>query len=241
MTLRYWWGQTPGWTPVISNTGQLVVYKESLSAGQCDQVYLRVRLDPGLTLGTEISNTVEISASNDLTGDDNQSTWWGSVGNPRTNLYLDKQWNWGQLVPGGEIRYNIGYNNNGNLPITTAIRITDTLPVSTTFNGAWRYDDSDAHPVTPIITGAGYVVWQLAGLDNGYSDNMDVSLQVDGVASPGAVLTNCATISADVFEDSPYDNAQCDVEILRASGANLRVTKFAYWQGTGNMQYCLVG
>jgi uncharacterized repeat protein (TIGR01451 family) len=237
MTLRYWWGQTPGWTPVISNTGQLVVYKESLSAGQCDQVYLRVHLDPSLTPGTSISNTAVISAGNDLTGDDNESTWWGSVGNPRTTLYLDKQWSWGRLVPGGEIRYNISYNNNGNLPVTQTIRLTDTLPVSTTFIGAWRYDDLGPHPVAPVLTGTSYVVWQINSLDNGYGDNLDVALKIDNNALPGTVLTNCAAIAANIFEDDPYDNAQCAVEILRAPGANLRVTKFAYWQGAGGMQY----
>jgi uncharacterized repeat protein (TIGR01451 family) len=237
MTLRYWWGQTPGWTPVISNSGELVVYKESLSAGQCDQVFLRVRLDPGLTPGTQISNIVEISASNDLTGDDNQSTWWGNVGNPRYNLSVNKDWNWGQLVPGGEIRYNINYNNSGNLPVTTTIRITDTLPVSTTFSGAWRYDQYGQHPFTPIITSAGYVVWQIGGLDNGYSDGFEIVLRVDSNAISGTVFNNCATIAANVFEDDPYDNTKCAVETVRAAGTNLRVTKFANWQGIGGMQY----
>ena len=85
-----------------------------------------------------ISNTAAITASNDLESNDNETTWWGQVGDPHTNLSINKHWNWGQLVPGGEIRYNIDYQNNGNVPVTSTIRITDTLPVSTTFVAAWE-------------------------------------------------------------------------------------------------------
>ena len=63
----------------------------------------------------------------------NQGTINHNVGNPYYDLGIDKNWNWGALVPGGEVRYQLNYQNRGNLPITTTLRITDTLPANATF------------------------------------------------------------------------------------------------------------
>ena len=111
---------------------------------------------------------------------------------------------------------------------------SDTLPVSTTFIGAWRNDNywwNVSYPVTPVLVAANYVVWDLGTLDNGYSDNFEVALRVDANAIPGTVLTNTVTISPQPDEDADYDNTSTIVETLRGHGPNLRVRKSYNWNG----------
>ena len=228
LTLQSWWGQYPGWAEVFSDAHMLVVSYPTLPDGQCSQFYLRARLDESAWPGMSISNTAVVTASNDLEDNDNETNWQSNVNNPHTNLNINKNWNWGQLVPGGQIRYNINFSNNGNVPVTSTIRITDTFPVSTTFN-TWNFGGwSD---ITLIEVTADYAVWELSGLDNGYEDRFEVVLDVDGAALPGTVLTNTAEIRPQPVEDNYEDNTSIVIETLFDHGPNLRVTKWGGWHG----------
>lgn len=238
-SLVSWWGQNPGWSQVFSATHQLIVSRPSLSGGQCEQVFVRVHLDAAALPGDPLHYVALVGASNDPPSSNNQSDLWHNVGGPYYDLNISKNWNWGQLVPGGEVRYNINYNNNGSLPITTTIRITDTLPQNTTFLGAWTYDQQGRHPVTPTINAGSSVVWEIPGLENGFGNNFEIALRLNPGITSGTVFTNCATIAANFAEyNNPYDNEQCVADTVRASGPNLRVTKTADWRNGGNqIQY----
>jgi len=154
------------------------------------------------------------------------------IGDPWLNLRLDKSWRWGQLVPGGRIRYSVDYQNDGNLPVAGTIRVTDTLPVSTTLEDWW----SDYGPTVSLIPqGNSSVVWQINGLKAGYSGNIVVELAVAGSASPGTILTNTAQISCVSGEGDCSDNEDVWVEELYAAGApNLRVRKYGDWHNWGD-------
>ena len=233
-TLRYWWAREPGWTEVFSDAQTLVLSRPTIPGGQCHEVYLRVYLDENAWQGMSISNTAIISASNDLEDTDNETTWWGNVNNPHTNLYLDKDWGWGQLVPGGTIRYWVRCNNHGNVPVTSPVHITDTLPVSTTFVRSWLHTPGQPPvPITPT-TGAGYVVWDVGPLDNGYWAHIEMELKVDNDAQPGTVLTNTAEVDRQPVEDNYDDNVDTWVETLYDHGPNLRVRKDGYWHDWGS-------
>jgi uncharacterized repeat protein (TIGR01451 family) len=234
MTLQTWWGQHAGWALVSSGDHQLVVSRPSAASGWCGEVYLKVNLDGGAWSGMSISNTAVITAGNDQESNDNQATWWGQVGDPHTNLGIDKNWNGGQLVPGGQIAYNVNYHNSGNVPVTSTIRITDTLPVSTTFVAARRYDAyGNPSPVAPVFTSTDAVVWEISGLANGFSDDFEVLLAVDDDAEPGTILTNTVAISPQPDEDSDDDNTGTVVERVYDHGPNLRVRKDGSWDDGG--------
>ena len=235
LTLQSWWSQHPGWTEVISNSQQLVVLRPSMPGGWCSEVYLRVHLgaaDPG----DWISNTVVITASNDMEDNDNQSTWEGQVGDPHTNLYIRKGLTRGQLVAGAEIVYEIHHGNNGNVPVSNVL-ITDTLPVNTTFGGSWRWTESGEQPITPTLVTPDYVVWDVGPLDNGFAHTIRVALQVDHDAPPGTVLTNTAEISPQPQEDRYDDNSSTWVETVHNAGPNLRVSKYHQWEGEDRLFY----
>ena len=237
LTLQYWWAQQPGWTQEISNSNQLVVSRPTIPGGWCGEVYLRVHLAGSASPSMSISNTAVITASNDLEGDDNESTWEGQVNDPHANLYVNKNWGGGGLAPGGELRYDIDYGNNGNVPVTSAIYFTDTLPESTSFNSAWYHDEEGPQPFAPAFTTTHHIVWEIGGLDNGYSGSFTVMLDVNTGANPGTVLTNTVKISPQPEEDSYDDNVAIVVETLYDHGPNLRVRKWHNWDGNGRLNY----
>jgi uncharacterized repeat protein (TIGR01451 family) len=235
-TLVSWWGQEPGWEEVSSSTHQLVVSRPTFQGNRCSEVYLRVGLDASAPVGWLLHNEATVFASNDTTLDNNFTAFDHNVGAPHTNLYINKQWNWGVLVPGGEIRYNINYNNNGNIPVS-GVRITETLPVNTSFRIAFQYDDNGAHVFTPTLVTDQIVVWEIGALDNGYGGSFEVELKISPQAPPGLELVNTADITRLAGEDTYEDNTSSWTEMLYGHGPNLRVRKTGDWHGYGEGHY----
>lgn len=232
MTLQTWWGEHPGWVPVSSGDHELVVARPTITGGRCSQVYVRAAVDVDAWPGMALWNQAVILAANDLSTGDDETGWSGNVNSPHTNLYVDKSWNWGQLVPGGELRYNIHVGNYGNVPVG-AFRITDTLPVNVSFLAAWTYDQTGQHAFDPVLNANGVVVWEIPGLDNGYWRNIEVVLRVAQDAQPGTLLVNTAEVTRLPGEDSYDDNAASWTETLFGHGPNLRVRKDGWWDDWG--------
>jgi uncharacterized repeat protein (TIGR01451 family) len=220
----------------------LAVSRPTLSGNQCNQVYMRVQLDAAAWNGMQLHNQATIFASNDLGSGNNQADIYHNAGFPHTNLGVGMNWNWGELVPGGQIRYNIDYHNDGNIP-AAGVRITETLPADTTFLGAFSYDEGGAHPFAPALVTDEIVVWEIGALDNGYGFNFEVNLQIDLLAAPGQELVNTVEITRLPDEDRYDDNTATWTETLYDHGPNLRVSKYGDWHGFGeghNAWYSLI-
>lgn len=234
LTLQYWWAESAGWIELSSSDHQLALSRPSISSWRCEQVYVRAHVDENAWPGLSIFNMAVVYAASDLSSGDDETWWWGSVNTPHTNLNLNKRWHWGQLVPGGEIRYWIDLNNTGNVPVADDIYVTDTLPLSTTYAHAWlHWRSQPSVPLVPVSSGPGYVVWNVGPLDNGYASNIEVALMVDAEALPGTILTNTAAVSPQPDEDSYDDNTSTWVETLYDHGPNLRVSKSGNWHDWG--------
>jgi uncharacterized repeat protein (TIGR01451 family) len=231
MTVGVWWAQEPGWEETYSDTHRLELAHPSIPSFHCSQVYLRVHLDADAEPGMPITNTASIYSDSDLDGG-NEFTWQGEVGEPWTNLSVDKRWAGGQLVPGGQLRYQVRIENNGNQPVGEAIILTDTLPANTAFDSLWVHEPDGPHPISPTVVGPDQVLWEIPGLENGFGVGFEIVLNVDGDASPGAVLTNTVEISCLPGEDCA-DNSSTWVETLHEPGPNLRVRKEGWWEDWG--------
>lgn len=231
-TLVSWWGQQPGWVEESFSAHELVVSRLSFQGYACSEVYLRVELDAGAWQGMELHNVADVFTSYDSDLSDNHTEIWHNVGAPHANLSVHKEWNWGELTPGGEIRYNISYSNNGNLPAENVF-ITETLPASTTFVSAFWYDEAGAHPFLPALVTDEIVVWEIGALDNGYGLNFELALDIDPQAMPGLELVNTADITRLQGEDNYDDNTSTWTETLYDHGPNLRVRKSGDWHGYG--------
>jgi uncharacterized repeat protein (TIGR01451 family) len=241
-TLYTWWGQQAGWQEVASGAHMLAVSRPTLPGNQCNQVYIKVHLDADAWNGMQLHNSATVFASNDLGSGNNQVNLWHNVGFPHTNLGVGLNWNWGELVPGGQIRYSIDYHNNCNIPVD-GVRITETLPADTTYLGAFWYDEAGAHPFAPASFNDEIVVWEIGALDNGYGFDFEVILQVDLLAAPGQELVNTVDITRLADEDRYDDNTATWTETLYDHGPNLRVRKTGNWQGFGeghNAWYTLI-
>jgi uncharacterized repeat protein (TIGR01451 family) len=237
MSLVNWWGQTPGWYEVSSDAGQLVAALPSLPGSSCSEVYLVTHVAPEVESGGYLTNTAFITATNDVEPDDNQAFWEGNANDPHPNMNVGKWWNGGQLVPGGELRYGIGYGNDGNVPVGS-FRITDTFPISTTFVRAWHNDPSGGYEFAPLILTDGYAVWEIPGLDNGYNGDFEVVLAVDPGAVPDTLLVNTVELTPLPGEDTYEDNTAQWTEVLYPPGEpNLRVVKWHNWNGDGRLDY----
>ncbi|MBN1177775.1 MAG: DUF11 domain-containing protein [Anaerolineae bacterium] len=235
-TLQTWWADPPYWTEVFSDDHELVLSRSSVGAWECGNVYLRVLLDADAWRNMEVWDEVVIASGNDIDGDNNEATWWGNVQSPYTNLSIDKSWAFGQPVPDGAIGYNIGYGNNGNVPAAGPIRITDTLPVSTTYLWAFHWGPEEPIPFTPTLFTDDYVVWEFGELENGFWDNFIVIVGIDPDVPADTLLLNTAEITELPYEWSYADNVSTYGETVNDPGPNLRVTKEHQWWGWDNSQ-----
>ncbi|NLE75825.1 MAG: DUF11 domain-containing protein, partial [Chloroflexi bacterium] len=243
LSLNGWWSDVPGWGEESRSGQELVVSRLALAAGECSDVYVRAAVDPAAQPGDPLWSTMEVFAANDETPDDNESHWEGVVGQARSNLRIEMSWGHGQLTPGGQANYWVHAHNDGNTAVTGSIRITDTLPVSTTLVRVEFHSPLGQEPVTLTETGTGYVVWEIDGLENGFSRQFMVTVDVDADAAPGASLVNGVEMAAQPQETSYSDNLAAWSETLNPSGPNLRVRKEGGWddwgEGTRRASYWL--
>jgi len=236
LTLDSWWPQDPGWYEVSRDSNQLIVANPSQPGNRCSEIYVQVSLAGSASVGDWITNTASIAASNDLTPDDNQADWGGNASEPHTNLWINKRWERGSLVPGGELHYSVQYGNDGNVPVGTVF-ITDTLPEGTTFVSAWHSDPYGGFDFAPSTQDANTVVWQIPGIDNGTGFDFNVNLAIDPGATPGSPLINQVDITDLPGEDNYGDNTAQWTEQVYAPGPNLRVFKYHDWNGDGQLGY----
>ncbi|MGD8804266.1 MAG: hypothetical protein PVH65_00340, partial [Chloroflexota bacterium] len=232
-----WFTQDPGWYEQHRDPLDLVLANPSIPSNSCSEVYVPVNLDPGVAPGEQLMTMAAITADNDLDTNDNEAWWEGNASEPYSNLQISKWWNWGQLTPGGQLNYGIGYSNNGNVHVAGPVLITDTFPTGTSFVSAWHSDPFGGHEFMPNDLTADYAVWEIADLPNGYSGDFEVTLAIDPGAAPGALLDNKAEISRLPVEDSHDDNQAVWQEYLNGPGPNLRVRKYFNWNDDSQIGY----
>jgi uncharacterized repeat protein (TIGR01451 family) len=224
------------WSQVTASGDQLVLAAPTIPSHWGDRIYLRLRVDAGVPIDTRLTNTVEITTTGDSDPDNNRDEHDGAkVGSPRWDVGVHKEWGWGALVPGGEVGYNINYGNYGNM--ATQARLTDTLPAGTTFVNSTYWTGYNEVPVVPSTVGDGVVAWDLGTLEPGERHDFQVRVAIDQALAPGTAITNCATIDMPTADSWPYNNTSCAVETVRAAGPNLRVSKEAWWDWDGEIDY----
>ncbi|MGD2146333.1 MAG: hypothetical protein PVH41_06550 [Anaerolineae bacterium] len=237
LTMQSWSGQFPGWTEVKSDDHELVLTRPSIpGGGWCSEVDVQVRVDAAAWAGLPISHSAVITASNDLDEGDNTESWEGQLGDPRINLHVRKELEWGFLVPGGEIGYSVMYENRGNISAESVL-ITDTLPEHTRFDHSWFWIADGEIPVAPTLVTGDYVVWDAGTLIPGEYFNLGFRVTIDSGASPGDILTNSVGISLQPDEEAAYDNVATWVETVHPAGPNLRVSKYHYWESEDRIKY----
>jgi uncharacterized repeat protein (TIGR01451 family) len=230
VTYGFWWGREAGWEEISSAGNTLSIRHPSIPGWSCYEVYIQVTLDPEAQENAELINTAQISATNDLETDDNQTTLYHNVGAPYVDLSVNLNWHSGSLVPGGQYRYGIYFRNDGNMSVPGPIEVSTTLPAGTSFGG-WDHWDW-ASVGDPVIDG-NTVTWPVDDLDPGYSGVIEVFVNIDQGTAPGTVLVHNANIEVQEGEDYTDNNTASFSETLRDHGPNLRIRKWGDWHGHG--------
>jgi uncharacterized repeat protein (TIGR01451 family) len=220
------------WTDMSVN-GQLVLEAPALPGNWGDRIYLRLAVEPGVPNNTRLTNTVELDFPVGFAQHENSNA---RVDGPYWNSYVGKQFNWGQLVPGGQVEYNVHVRNFGNQ--ATQTWLTDTLPAGTYFAQSWSWDGQTYEEFLPYDVNGQKVVWDMGQMLPGAWKNVDIRLDIDPGVQSGDVLTNCVEIGIDGDDGWPDDNQDCVADPVRGKGPNLRVYKEHEWQGDNQqLQY----
>jgi len=236
LTFLNWWSEDAGWTESSSDSSHLVVTRPTIDSGTCSTIHLKAHISPDAVFGDLLANTAQIVASNDLSSGDNQAVWEGEVDQPQANIRIDKRWSSGQLVPGGEIHYNIQIENTGNIQADSLV-LTDIFPINTTFVNAWVQDPWGWTPYIPHSLNETSAEWQIPLLENGTSIDIEVALAIDPDAEPGSLVVNTATIDPLPEEANQTDNASQWTEVLYPAMPNLRIHKWHEWLNDGQILY----
>jgi uncharacterized repeat protein (TIGR01451 family) len=102
----------------------------------------------------------------------------------------------GGALAGGEIVYELTIGNLTTATLT-AVTLTDTLPISTTYV-------ADSSGVTPTNPMGNTYVWSLGSLSPTATTTIYLTATIDSGIDPFTVLTNTATVAAD-FDGNPVN------------------------------------
>ena len=212
---------------VVAVNGQLVIEAPAVPANWGDGIMLRLQVDSGVPVDTELVNEVEIYTANDSDPNNNMSTNYANVGGPNWDLHGRKEPRWGSLVPGGYVQYRVEISNDGNMPVQA--KLVDTLPQGTSYLHTDDYED-------PVIEN-GTLVWDMGEMLPGEWVDIHFRLAIEDTVLPETVLTNCAeAIMVGHDDDNPQNNIQCVQDMVHETGPNFAVFKESWWQGENREQ-----
>ena len=217
---------------VVSTSPVFELMAPTLPGQWGDRIILRLEIDPQVPLDTQLVNRVDLTTPEGHVWQENNDAW---TRGPYWNAYVEKDFGWGILVPGGQLDYNVHVSNHGNMPHTTWL--TDTLPAGTTFAGSWVWDGHEHLEIVPADITDGKVVWDLGEILPGGWRNVDVRLDIDPTIESGTVLTNCVEVDIEEEDHWPFDDESCRTDAIREEGPNLRIYKDYGWNGHDQIQY----
>jgi len=192
--LSYYYDTSPlSWGGVqMVNDRTLVWSAGTIPAGQSGEFLLVVRADANLPVRTILANTITAtttSLDNNLTN--NQSIQTVTVVGPDLSLTKIGPT---PLRLGDTIVYTLIYTNTGNWP-ATAIRLTDTLPLS--------FILQSSTPSPTLVSGLD-LVWELGNLGEEASGRVLLTGTLPASVAVGMRITNSARIA------TPLENALGD-------------------------------
>ncbi|MDE3090345.1 MAG: Ig-like domain repeat protein [Chloroflexota bacterium] len=192
----------------------------SVPGGVNNTIYLTVSIPSSLALGTVLTNTAGITATNDATPSNNVASDVHTVIAATRDLYLNKYISAGSPIVGSTMTYTLNYQNYGNASAPNVI-ITDTLPPAlnlVSFTGSF----------TPTVNG-NVLVWNLGTLPGqsapGYYGYLNVAVQIPATLTVGTTFTNTAVISTSSAETGSQPNTATVVSTVQSNEVDLRITK----------------
>lgn len=177
---------------------------------------MAVHIDSSVGVGTQLTNTLNISTSSEE-GDTNNNSFMHVVTTvpARPDLRVSKG-AIGDAVAGQDLNYFIVCNNQGSATASNVF-LTDTLPANVTYV-------SDDSGLTHSLIGT-EVIWNLGTLSPGASFGFNLTAHIASTVTVGTLLTNTVT-TATSLEESDYDNNSFAYAVTTVPpGSDLYVTQ----------------
>jgi len=208
--------QTAGPTFTCTTGGTINCSLASLASGTSATFTLVAAVSGGLTNGSTVSNTANVSSGTpDPVPGNNSSTSSATVG-ATADLAVTKTASYGGAV-GGNIVYTLGIVNNG--PSTaSAVQLSDTLPATTRFVSLTQSGGPAFSCTTPALGAGGTVNCTSATLAVGATATFLLTVDT-AAASLGATVVNTATASSTTSDPNAANNAASATVTLSAQPA----------------------
>ncbi|MEJ2736679.1 MAG: PKD domain-containing protein [Anaerolineae bacterium] len=227
-----WYSQNgyPLWVDA-STPDQLILEAPVLPGYWDDTIVLRLRVDPALEPGTQLTNTAEIDWPAGHESALRDDVW---VGEPYWDVGIDKNFGWGALVPGGEVEYHTQVNNQGNM--TATVRLTDTLQPGVAYGLESSCHDGQQSFECPLISvGVSQYAIDVGEIPPGGTVDVTVRWGIYNDSTPDVEFGNCVEAGVAEGDQNPYDNTACsEPQTIRDWGPNLRVRKEHSWDQEGS-------
>jgi uncharacterized repeat protein (TIGR01451 family) len=198
----------------------------TMEPGESYNLHIRLIIDSETEPGTEITNCAEVGIVGDEYPPDNQDCVTETVSDYGPNLRVTKNnwWNWE-----GSINYEVRIENIGSEWLDN-IWITDTYPISTTFNDDWWVNHGPWITATHDGPNRQLIFWvdELhPGEDANVGFNVDLYGEIIDVGGLAFTNTVEAPIPEDVYPENNYD------EITAYTGPDIYIEK---WVSDGELR-----
>jgi uncharacterized repeat protein (TIGR01451 family) len=214
-----------GWsctTPAVGATGTVSCTIASLAPGSTSFT-LVVAVDPGVVVGSSLSNTATVaSATSDPAPAENSATASTLVGSGTADLALTLSDAPDPVVAGSTLTYVLGADNAGPANATDAI-LSDTLPPGTRFVSLVQAAGWTC--TTPAVGAGGTVSCSHPSMPVG-SAAFTLVVEVDAGVAGGSVIDNAANLQSSTSDPDAGDNtASVQTAVLAAPFVAISGTK----------------
>ncbi|MDY7077986.1 MAG: hypothetical protein SXV54_13810, partial [Chloroflexota bacterium] len=211
-------------TPTV-NGNQVVWHIGTVSVGQSIHLQPLVHVSDLVNVGDELVNVARVSTSDvDIETSNNVATETTTIVSPTVDVTISK---YAYLaVPGGIMEYWIDFYNGGSITAPDVV-ITDTLPMSTSFDswtGSFSSSSTNLHDVISPTVSGDQVIWHLGAVTGCTSGHIYMNVYISDTVQVGDVLTNVIEISTTGDDDNIENNIYTSTAIVEALYALTGVT-----------------
>jgi uncharacterized repeat protein (TIGR01451 family) len=219
-----------GWTcttPAVGATGNVVCTDPLIANGATANFTFVVKVNPGTTDQTQITDTDSVTSGTDDPTLSNNSASVTTVVSLVTgaDLVITNSATPNPVAAGSNISYTQVVRNNGPATAST-LTFTETLPASTTFVS--MATPSGWSCSTPAAGATGTITCTIASLASGGTATFSPVLKVTAGTSSGTQISDTASIAAVTPDPNPTSNdATAVVTVATGTQADLALTTSA--------------
>jgi uncharacterized repeat protein (TIGR01451 family) len=203
--------------PVVEGSGKgfynagldVVVWNGDLNAGSVVTLTYYVAVSSPLDDGTVITNTATLNYAGVVTLGPVTTTVHSAPDLTASTKTVDR----GLALPGELLQYTVRLVNDGDMD-AGHVRLTDTLPVSTTYHGGLWQSQGVATCVNGIVTWEGPV-------NAGDVVEITYKVRLIDALSDGETITNVATVEDGFAVNEPFEIGPAETLIFRSLAVSI--------------------